>query len=184
MKDKKKLTIGIDVKQPKKACEDKKCPFHGSLKVHGKIFVATVIKAKFPKSPLVEWVGRRYIQKYERYEKNRTRVHVHNPPCINAVVGDKVRIAECKPLSKTKNFVIVEKLGEDIEFQLKAEGIEESKVKQKKEEKDEKDVKEKNEEKDKKEADPSNPPKPSEPSEPSEPSKPSKPTKGDNNASN
>jgi len=148
MKDKKKLTIGINVNNPKKACQDKKCPFHGSLKVHGKIFVGTVIKAKFPKSPLVEWVSRRYIPKYERYEKNRTRIHVHNPPCINAVVGDKVKISECKPLSKTKNFVIIEKIGEDLEFQLKAEGIEESKVPKK-------------EEKDKNEAES---PKPSEPS--------------------
>jgi len=127
MKDKNKLTIGIDVKPPKKVCEDKKCPFHGSLKVHGKVFVGTVIKAKFPRSPLVEWSARRYIPKYERYEKTRTRVHVHNPLCINAVVGDKVKIAECRPLSKTKNFVIVELMGEDMEFQLKAEGIEESK---------------------------------------------------------
>ena len=127
MKGKNKLTIGIDVKPPKKVCEDRKCPFHGSLKVHGKVFVGTVIKAKFPRSPLVEWVARRYIPKYERYEKTRTRVHVHNPACINAAVGNKVKIAECRPLSKTKNFVVVELVGEDIGFQLKAEGVEESK---------------------------------------------------------
>ncbi|TAL57864.1 MAG: 30S ribosomal protein S17, partial [Nanoarchaeota archaeon] len=29
----------------------------------------------------------------------------------SAKEGDKVRVTECRPLSKTKNFVIVEKLG-------------------------------------------------------------------------
>jgi small subunit ribosomal protein S17 len=35
----------------------------------------------------------------------------HNPPCIAAVTGDKVTIAECRPLSKEVNFVVVEKVG-------------------------------------------------------------------------
>ncbi len=46
--------------------------------------------------------------RYERYEKRRTRVAAHNPPCINAKEGDKVVIAECRPLSRTKKFVIIE----------------------------------------------------------------------------
>ena len=38
-----------------------------------------------------------------------SRITAHNPPCIDAKTGDKVKIAECRPLSKTKNFVVVEK---------------------------------------------------------------------------
>jgi small subunit ribosomal protein S17 len=49
-----------------------------------------------------------YVKKYNRYEKRRSRYHAHNTPCLNARVGDQVRIAECRPLSKTKNFVVVE----------------------------------------------------------------------------
>ena len=38
-----------------------------------------------------------------------SRITAHNPPCLDAQRGDKVKIAECRPLSKTKNFVVVEK---------------------------------------------------------------------------
>ncbi|HEX54578.1 MAG TPA: 30S ribosomal protein S17, partial [Candidatus Altiarchaeales archaeon] len=31
-------------------------------------------------------------------------------PCINARTGDRVRIMECRKLSKTVNFVVIEKL--------------------------------------------------------------------------
>ncbi|MBN1455027.1 MAG: 30S ribosomal protein S17, partial [Methanomicrobia archaeon] len=41
--------------------------------------------------------------------KRQSKIHAHNPPCINAKVGDIVKIAECRPLSKTKSFVVVEK---------------------------------------------------------------------------
>jgi small subunit ribosomal protein S17 len=58
---------------------------------------------------IVEWGFHRYIKKYERYERRKSRVAAHNPPCINAKEGDKVVIAECRPLSKTTHFVIVGK---------------------------------------------------------------------------
>ncbi len=37
-------------------------------------------------------------------------MHAHNPPCIDAKVGDRVRIGECRPLAKTVSFVVIEKL--------------------------------------------------------------------------
>jgi len=49
-----------------------------------------------------------YIRKYNRYEKRSSRIHAHNPPCLQAKTGDLVTIAECRPLSKTKSFVVVE----------------------------------------------------------------------------
>jgi small subunit ribosomal protein S17 len=48
--------------------------------------------------------------KYERFEKRQSKIHAHNPPCIEAKEGDRVRIAECRPLSKTKSYVVVEVL--------------------------------------------------------------------------
>jgi small subunit ribosomal protein S17 len=42
----------------------------------------------------------------------RSRVTAHSTPCIPVKVGDTVRIAECRPLSKTKSFVVVELLKE------------------------------------------------------------------------
>lgn len=108
---KKVSSIGIDVVPPKDVCKDDvNCPFHGELNVRGRVLVATVVKAKVPKMAVVEWQRVRKIPKYERYEKLRSRVTVHNPACINAGEGDKVKIAECRKISKTKAFVIVEKL--------------------------------------------------------------------------
>jgi small subunit ribosomal protein S17 len=49
-----------------------------------------------------------FVRKYNRYEKRSSRIHAHNPPCIQAKTGDTVKIAECRPLSKTTSFVVVE----------------------------------------------------------------------------
>lgn len=109
-RDKMAKNIGFGIEAPKKECSDRKCPFHGELKVRGKAFYGEVISAKFAASPTVEWKRLKFVPKYERYERARTRIKVHNPKCIEAVVGDKVMIMECKPLSKTKHFVIVKKM--------------------------------------------------------------------------
>jgi small subunit ribosomal protein S17 len=102
--------IGIDVKLPKKECNDKHCPFHGSLAVRGQIFRGKVVKT-YEKSAVIEREMLRKIPKYERYLKKRSKIHAHNPLCIDAKPGDMVTIAECRPISKTKSFVIVERVG-------------------------------------------------------------------------
>ncbi len=76
----------------------------------GRIFVGKVISAKISKTVRVEWPRRHYIPKYERFEKRRTRVRAHNPESISAVVGDTVRISECRPISKDKKFVVIGKV--------------------------------------------------------------------------
>ena len=101
--------IGIDVRAPEKACEDPNCPFHGSLPVRGQIIEGKVVSDRAPKTVVVLRSYLKKIAKYERYEKRRSKIHAHNPPCINARVGDTVKIAECRPLSKTKSFVVIEK---------------------------------------------------------------------------
>jgi small subunit ribosomal protein S17 len=53
-----------------------------------------------------------YVPKFKRYERRKSHIPAHNPPCLNAKEGDKVKIAECHPISKTVSFVIVEKLEE------------------------------------------------------------------------
>ncbi|MBK5190905.1 MAG: 30S ribosomal protein S17 [Methanosarcinales archaeon] len=101
--------IGINVSKPEKECEDVDCPFHGTLPVRGQILEGEVVSDKAPKTVVVQRVYLKKIPKYERYEKRRSKIHAHNPPCINAKVGDVVKIAECRPLSKTKSFVVIEK---------------------------------------------------------------------------
>lgn len=100
--------IGLDVQPPEKECSDPKCPFHGQLPVRGSVMDGVVVSAKMDKTVVVERSFVRKVPKYERYEKRRGRIHAHNPPCISAIEGEKVRIAECRPLSKNKSFVVVE----------------------------------------------------------------------------
>jgi len=120
--------IGIKVRLPRKKCNDPNCPFHGRLKCRGKIFTGTVVSTKMQKTVTVEFDRQDYLPKYERYEKRRTRIKAHNPECINVKEGTIVKIAECKPLSKTKNFVVIEDLGEEKGFKERAEALEEGKT--------------------------------------------------------
>ncbi|MAG78084.1 30S ribosomal protein S17 [archaeon] len=105
MKEKKNIGIGVD--SPKSKCEDRHCPFHGEIKVRGRVFNGKVIRKSPHKTIMVEWPRPHYIKKYERYEKRRTRIKAHNPKCIDAKIGDSVIVAETRPISKTKNFVVV-----------------------------------------------------------------------------
>ncbi len=103
---------------PKKSCNDLLCPHHGSLKVRGSKFTGTVVSDKAHKTVIVEWERRRFIKKYDRYEKRRTRVQAQNPTCIDAKEGDKVLIMETRPISKTKHFVVMKKIGVDEDYLL------------------------------------------------------------------
>jgi small subunit ribosomal protein S17 len=81
-----------------------------NISVRGKTFTGKVVSAKMHKTVVVEWERRVLIPKFERYEKRRSKVSAHNPEEINAKEGDIVKIRETRPLSKTKNFVVVEVL--------------------------------------------------------------------------
>ena len=102
-----KKSIGLDLSPPKATCTDVKCPWHGKLPVRGKAYTATVSAAKSTKTAILEWGYNRFVPKYERYERRNIRITAYNPDCIKAREGDRVMIAECRPLSKTKSFVVV-----------------------------------------------------------------------------
>ncbi len=100
--------IGLNVKPPKEVCNDPNCPFHGNIKVHGRILIAKVISTKSRKTAKVEWEEIVKVKKYERAYVAKRRLLVHNPECINAKPGDVVKIGETRPISKLKHFVILE----------------------------------------------------------------------------
>jgi small subunit ribosomal protein S17 len=100
--------IGLDVSAPVKDCSDPNCPFHGTLPVRGQVFDCTVVSDKMDNTVVVMREFEKKATKYERFEKRQSKIHAHNPPCIEAKEGDRVRIAECRPLSKTKSYVVVE----------------------------------------------------------------------------
>lgn len=99
------------------------------ISLRGRSFVGTVISSKMQKTVTVEWERRHFLKKYERYERRRSRVKAHNPDEVSAQEGDIVKIVECRPLSKTKNFVVVEILGKERGFKEKMEALEASKFK-------------------------------------------------------
>ncbi|MFH1649379.1 MAG: 30S ribosomal protein S17 [Candidatus Woesearchaeota archaeon] len=74
----------------------------------GKTLVGTVIADRMARTVTVEWERRKYISKFERFEKRRSRIKAHNPESINAKVGDKVIVCETRPISKTKHFIVTE----------------------------------------------------------------------------
>ena len=116
---------GIELVPQKKLAKstDPKDPFYGNISIRGKNFTGTVANAKMQKTATVIWERIQYVPKYERYEKRRTKIHAHNPDSIDAKEGDKVLVMETKPLSKTKNFVIVKILGKDIDYEIKEQSI-------------------------------------------------------------
>lgn len=100
--------IGINVEVPQRKCNDKNCPFHGDLKVHGRQIVAKVVSMKSRKTAKIEWTEIVKLPKFERqYEESRSLI-VHKPSCLDVEVGDKVKVMETRPISKLKHFVIVD----------------------------------------------------------------------------
>lgn len=87
-------------------CNDPRCPIHGSIKVRGVELTGTVVSDKAKKTVIVEREYTRYMYKYERSLRKRSRIPAHNPECINAKVGDIVKIGETRRMSKTKSFVV------------------------------------------------------------------------------
>jgi len=104
------LNIGIKAVPPTQSCSDPKCPWHGKLSLRGRVFEGNVTGVKGIKTVIIKWGYNFFIPKYERYERRHSRIVAYKPDCIGLKVGDRVKIMECRPLSKTKNFAVVEKL--------------------------------------------------------------------------
>ncbi|MDT7878050.1 MAG: 30S ribosomal protein S17 [Candidatus Caldarchaeales archaeon] len=103
--------IGIRVSPPETTCDDDNCPFHGTLRVRGILLRGKVHKKLMTGAVVVERIVTQYVRKYKRYMRKRSRISAHLPPCIKVEVGDEVQIAECRPISKTISFVVIEKVG-------------------------------------------------------------------------
>lgn len=105
--------IGIQVSLPKSKGEDVNCPFYGNIRLRGRVTTATVVASKIPRTATVRLYRRHYLPKYQRFEERVSKLRVHNPASINAKEGDIVKIAECRPISKTKRFVIIDVIGKE-----------------------------------------------------------------------
>jgi len=72
----------------------------------GKIFLGTVVSDKMQETVVVSVT--RFVKhpKYRKFIKRVKKFHAHNPENAKKE-GDKVRIQECKPMSKTKKFIVI-----------------------------------------------------------------------------
>jgi small subunit ribosomal protein S17 len=102
----------LTARKPKKSCDDINCPFHGILSLRGHALEGIVVSDKMEKTIIVRRDYLNYVPKYKRYERRRSNVAAHSPPCLEIKTGDKVKLAECRPISKTVSFVVIEKLEE------------------------------------------------------------------------
>jgi len=104
------VTKDLEIVPPATSCEDPKCPFHGKVTVRGRTLKGIVVKDKMQKNVVVRMEFMHYVPKFKRYERRRSEISVHNPPCISAKAGDRVLIGETRPLSKTVHFVVLGKV--------------------------------------------------------------------------
>lgn len=100
--------IGLAVTAPKSECSDKHCPFHGKITVRGKTFEGKVVSSKARKMVVIQRESPVYLDKFKRYARSKNTIHAFSPTCIPLAEGDIVLAAECRPISKSVSFVVVE----------------------------------------------------------------------------
>ena len=100
--------IGIKVNEPKKECDDKNCPFHGGLSIRGKLFDGKVTSNKAKQTITLQKESPIYYMKFKRYARSKNTIHAHVPECMDVETGDHVLTAECRPISKSVSYVVVE----------------------------------------------------------------------------
>src|SRR5512136_1629702 len=105
--------MSMTFKKPKKTFDDRNCSINENIVVRGRFLEGNVHTAKMDKTVIVDREFLQFSSKFVRYERRHGHIPSHNPPCIDVKEGDRVKIAECRPLSKTVSFVVVEKLGEE-----------------------------------------------------------------------
>lgn len=108
------MAIGLDVTHPPEPENPEEydyetCPFYGELPVRGQLLEGTVVSNDMNRTVIVEREYEVHVPKYDRYMKRRSRIPAHVPGVLEPIaVGDNVKIAETRPLSKTKSHVVVE----------------------------------------------------------------------------
>jgi small subunit ribosomal protein S17 len=102
--------IGLPVKELKKKPveNENNNPFNGSLSIRGKIFEGIVINAKAKGTVVIERESLIEFTKFKRFGRSKNKIHAHVPSNLDIQEGDHVVAAECRPISKSVSFVVVE----------------------------------------------------------------------------
>ena len=108
--------IGVDVKPPQGDWDgDENCPFYGTLRLRGQVLEGTVASLGLQRTIVIERNNVRYMKKYSDMRREQVLFQAHLPSCIgNVEIGDRVKVMECRPLSKTVSFCVIENAGGDV----------------------------------------------------------------------
>jgi len=95
-----------------RVCTDEYCPFHGITRIRGKVTKGIVVSKKSRNTVIIRMDYVQFIKKYQRYERRNSRMACHLPECLrNEIqVGDDVRVGESRKISKTKAFIVLNKI--------------------------------------------------------------------------
>ena len=106
---KQKQGIGIKVTlSEKKMKELSEELAKNKIKIRGRVFIGKIVSKDTHKTAKIEWSRKHLIPKYERFENRTSKIKAHNPDCLDYQVGDLVKAVECRPISITINFVIID----------------------------------------------------------------------------
>ncbi len=89
-------------------CNDKNCPTHSEISVRGMKKIGKIVSTKARRTAVIELDVVKKISKYKRWARDKSRMPVHKPGCMDVKVGDKVLVNETRKISKTKAWVITE----------------------------------------------------------------------------
>ena len=78
------------------------------MTIRGKLFEGIVINAKAKKTVVIQKDLPIYFTKFKRYGRGKNKIHAHVPSNLNVEEGDHVVAAECRLISKSVSFVVVE----------------------------------------------------------------------------
>ena len=79
--------------------------------LRGRKFEGYVIR-KFDKRVTIQFEKVKFVRKYERYTKSKTKIHAYLPQEMKDEIniGDYIQIRESRPLSKIIHHVVVKKI--------------------------------------------------------------------------
>ena len=98
-----------------------------AINPRGRKFEGYVIK-KFDKRVAIEFERVKFVKKYERYSKSKTKIHAYLPEALKNEIslGDYIQVMECRPLSKIIHHVVIKKIrNADVKIKI----VEEKKCK-------------------------------------------------------
>jgi small subunit ribosomal protein S11e len=105
-------SVGLGFRTPKEAINgtyiDKKCPFTGDVSIRGRILRGIVHSTKMKNTIIIRRNYLKFHEKYQRYMKRHKNFAVHCSPAFRPKVGDEVVVGQCRPLSKTVRYNVLQ----------------------------------------------------------------------------